>query len=283
MNKAAKASLMDKALIAAIQMVSSDDLEDNLKTTKSLVEKAASQGAKMLVLPENFALMASSSKQITDVKETLGEGRVQSFLAELARNNNIWIIAGSLPITSPDSSRAYACCLVYDDSGKLVNNYNKIHLFDVDTPDKKQRYKESKTFHPGNQAIVIDSPFGKIGLSICYDLRFPELYRKLLDAAATIIVAPSAFTYDTGLAHWELLCRTRAVENLCYMIAPNQGGTHSNGRQTYGHSMIVSPWGEVLAEAGESGEKVVLAEIDQSKLNVLRQTFPAIEHRREIR
>ena len=274
---------MNKLLIAAIQMVSSDNVEDNLKTVKILVKKAVSQGARLLVLPENFALMASSSRQIADVKETLGEGRIQTFLAELAKTHHIWIIAGSLPIASSDPSRAYACSLVYDDSGCLVNHYNKIHLFDVDTPHKKHRYQESKTFYPGDQAVVIDSPFGKIGLSICYDLRFPELYRELIEAGATIIVAPSAFTHDTGLAHWELLCRTRAIENLCYIIAPNQGGTHSNGRQTYGHSMIVNPWGEVLGEATRSGEKVVLAEIDQSKLSSLRRTFPAIDHRRMIR
>lgn len=270
---------MDKLKIAAIQMVSSDQLGENLKATKSLVTQAVSKGAKLVVLPENFALMAKHSKQLLSIAEQLGEGKIQSFLSELSKSNSCWIVAGSMPITSALEDKVYATCLVYNDVGEQVAYYHKIHLFDVDIADGKGRYRESDTFLAGNESVVIDTPFGVMGLSICYDLRFPELYRELLQQGAELIVAPSAFTELTGQAHWSLLCRARAVENSCHLIAANQGGQHNNGRSTFGHSMIVGPWGDVLSELAIN-EGITIATLKKSELNKVRTSLPAIQHRR---
>jgi len=271
--------MMNELRVAAVQMVSSDQLSDNLKAVKSLVTEAVSKGAKLVVLPENFALMARNSKQLLSIAETLGMGAIQSFLSELSKSCSCWIVAGSVPITSPIQDKVYATCLVYNDEGERLAYYHKIHLFDVDIADGKKRYRESDTFLAGDNPIVVNTPFGVMGLSICYDLRFPELYRALLQQGAQFIVAPSAFTELTGQAHWSLLCRARAVENSCYLIAANQGGEHNNGRSTYGHSMIVDPWGDVLSELG-TNEGTVTATFKKSELKKVRASLPAIQHRR---
>jgi len=266
-------------VVAALQMVSGDVLDENLACVATLLEEAVTSGAQMVVLPENFALMPKCSEQLITIAETLGDGLVQDFLSGLAKKYGCWIVAGSLPIRAPHSKKVYAACLVYDDKGQQLAYYYKVHLFDVEVADNKEQYRESDTFLAGDQAVVVDTPFGVLGLSICYDLRFPELYRQLLQQGAEFIVAPSAFTETTGQAHWSLLCRTRAVENSCYLIAANQGGMHINGRSTYGHSMIVDPWGEVLSEL-KTGPGMVLETLVKNKLNKVRKSFPAIEHRR---
>jgi nitrilase len=270
---------MNEFKVAAVQMCSSDQLSDNLKTVTSQVQLAVSKGAQMVVLPENFALMAKHSEQLLSIAEVLGKGKVQCFLSELAKKYGCWIVAGSMPIKSTLEDKVYATCLVYNESGKQESYYHKIHLFDVDLADNKGRYRESDTFVAGIEPVVVETPFGIMGLSICYDLRFPELYRALLQQGAEFFVAPSAFTEVTGEAHWALLCRTRAVENTCYLIAANQGGLHNNGRSTYGHSMIVDPWGNVLSELDVS-EGMIISTLEKSKLNKVRKSLPAIQHRR---
>ena len=265
--------------VAALQMVSGDVIEKNLECVEALLKQAVEKGAQMVVLPENFALMPRHSEQLLSMAETLGEGMVQDFLSVLAKKHGCWIVAGSLPISAPNSKKVYAACLVYNDSGQQLAHYYKVHLFDVEVADKQEHYRESDTFLAGEQAVVVDTPFGLLGLSICYDLRFPELYRELLQLGAEYIVAPSAFTETTGQAHWSLLCRARAVENSCYLIAANQGGEHINGRSTYGHSMIVDPWGKVLSEL-TTGTGIVLDTLTKKKLNKVRHSFPAIKHRR---
>lgn len=271
--------MVDTFCVSAIQMVSTDVLEDNLLKANVLISNAVFQGAQLVVLPENFSLMGLHSDEILQQAESLGKGYVQTWLANTAKNHNVWIVAGSFPLISPEKGRVYSSCLVYDSSGYQVAHYNKIHLFDVELTDKQESYCESKAFYPGDAVAVVETPFGIMGLSICYDLRFPELYRQLVDKGANFIVAPSAFTAITGQAHWQLLCRTRAVENQCYLIASNQGGVHTNGRRTYGHSMIVDPWGVVLAEA-KQGADAVVATMDKSHVEKIRKTFPAIKHRR---
>lgn len=270
---------MNEFKVAAVQMCSSDQLNDNLKTVTSQVRLAVSKGAQMVVLPENFALMAKHSEQLLSIAEVLGKGKVQCFLSELAKKYGCWIVAGSMPIKSALDDKVYATCLVYNELGKQESYYHKIHLFDVDLADEKGRYRESDTFVAGADVVVVKTPFGIMGLSICYDLRFPELYRALLQQGAEFFVAPSAFTEVTGEAHWALLCRARAVENTCYLIAANQGGVHNNGRSTYGHSMIVDPWGDVLSELGVS-EGMIISTLEKSKLNKVRKSLPAIQHRR---
>lgn len=265
--------------VAAVQMVSTDRLGENLEAVENSVRKSVEKGAQLIVLPENFALMAKHSKQLSAIAEPLGQGAIQRLLSELSKKYRCWIVAGSLPVLSANKNKVYAACLVYNDSGERVAHYYKMHLFDVDITDTTGRYRESDTFMAGDEAVVVMTPFGLMGLSICYDLRFPELYRQLLQLGAEFFVAPSAFTELTGRAHWSLLCRARAVENTCYMIAPNQGGHHINGRTTYGHSMIVDPWGDVLAELG-TGEGLAIATLNKTHLDKIRTSFPAAQHGR---
>ncbi|MBV1897741.1 MAG: carbon-nitrogen hydrolase family protein [Cycloclasticus sp.] len=273
-------AMMKKELtVAAVQMTSSDQLADNLTAVEYWVNQAVSEGAKLVVLPENFALMAKHSGQLLSIAETLGEGAIQSFLSELSKKTACWIVAGSLPISSPVQDKVYATCLVYNAKGERQAYYHKMHLFDVDIADGKKRYRESENFLAGDSPVVVNTPFGKMGLSICYDLRFPELYRELLRQGAEFMVVPSAFTELTGQAHWSLLCRARAVENSCYMIAANQGGQHNNGRSTFGHSMIVGPWGDVLSSL-DIDNGIALATFKKSELNKVRTSLPAIQHRR---
>jgi len=264
---------------AAVQMQSGDDVAENLEQAHGLLEEASTRGAALAVLPENFALMPKRSREKTAIAEQPGEGPIQTFLSETAERLGLWIVAGSLPLVSPDSRRTYGASLVFDPAGALNAVYRKIHLFDVDLADSKESYRESRSMYPGDEVVVVPTALGKLGLSICYDLRFPELYRELVDAGATLLSVPAAFTATTGRAHWHTLLRARAIENLAYVIAPGQTGTHPDGRSTYGHSVIVDPWGNVLGEL-EEGSGVVVAPIDPERVERLRREFPALANRR---
>ncbi len=264
---------------AVIQMTSSDSVESNLSNALHLLQQAADDGARLAVLPENFAFMGLHETDKFTIQETEGQGPIQDFLKHVAQKLNIWLVAGSLPMTCADAGKVRSACLVIDGQGVVRARYDKIHLFDVNLPDGSENYRESSTFEPGNTRVLLDTPVGKLGLSICYDLRFPELYRQLVDQGAEVLVAPSAFTEKTGRAHWQVLLRARAIENQCYVLAPNQTGEHSNGRKTYGHSLIIDPWGSVLADAG-ADPGVVWADIDLDRLTELRGAFPVLKHRR---
>lgn len=266
--------------VAAIQMVSGDDVKTNLARAGDLIAKAAAQGARLIVLPENFSAFGGGRQLQIGTQERTPDGPVRQFLAQQAREHGVWIIGGSIPIAdSPDAARVFSACLVFNPQGEQVARYNKMHLFDVDVEDKQGSYRESKHFYPGEAPAMVDIEGIRVGLAICYDLRFPELFRTLWSDGAELFVLPSAFTFVTGAAHWELLVRARAIENLCYVIAPNQGGQHNSQRYTWGHSMIVSPWGDILATA-EQGEAVVVAELDFDQQKQQRAQLPVHTHRR---
>jgi predicted amidohydrolase len=265
--------------VACIQMASGPNVGANLLEAERLINQAVRQEAGLVVLPENFAIMGQSERDKVDVREAEGEGPIQEFLAEQAARHGIWLVGGTVPLAASDPDKVRAACLVFDDGGKQVARYDKIHLFDVDLVDTDEQYTESETIEPDDRIVVFDSPFGRIGLSVCYDLRFPELYRQQLDAGMEVLVVPAAFTAITGRAHWEVLVRARAIENLCYVVAADQGGYHLNGRETHGHSMIVDPWGIILNSLAR-GPGVVSATIDLGRLESARRNFPSIEHRR---
>lgn len=269
--------------VAVLQMVSGADIQKNLHQVESLIQRAVDQGARLVVLPENFALLSSEKLYAAGMRERGPERPIRTAMASQAKHHGIWIVAGSIPLAQrPDGgnmkSKVRAVCFVYDDQGNEVARYDKIHLFDVDVDDEYGGYRESDYIERGAAAVVVDTPLGKLGLSICYDLRFPELYRQLVDQGAQLLCIPSAFTRTTGAAHWETLVRARAIENICYVLAPDQGGRHSPRRETYGNSMIVSPWGEVLARH-DTGEAVVVADIDLAYLARLRNRMPIMKHR----
>jgi nitrilase len=268
--------------VAALQMSSGADRDANLAIAVRLLRVAAARGARLAVLPENFSLMAQRDADRRALAEADGAGPVQDFLARTARELDLWIVAGSVPLTNAPGERSSQSCLVYDASGRRVARYDKIHLFDVDLPGRAESYRESAHMAPGDAVVTLDTPAGRLGLSICYDLRFPELYRQLLSAGAQWFVVPAAFTAPTGEAHWEPLLRARAIENLCYVVASAQWGLHSNGRRTWGHSLIVDYWGRVLTQLPE-GEGVVTAAIDLVAQAEARRTFPALTHRVVLR
>lgn len=265
--------------VAVVQMVSTAVVSENLGRARALVEQAARDGARLVALPENFALMAKRQSDVLAIAEQAGDGPVQNFLSDLARDCGVWLLGGTLPIQGPDRRRVYASSLLIDGQGQQRARYDKIHLYDVSLPGSSEFYRESDTFMAGDSLAVTDTPLGRLGMSICYDLRFPELYRTLQSKGSELIVVPSAFTARTGKAHWHVLLRARAIENLCYILAPNQGGAHANGRATYGHSMIVNPWGEILAEA-DPGEAIIHARLDRDALHDMRGRFPVLEHGR---
>jgi deaminated glutathione amidase len=265
--------------VAAIQMTSSADVAGNLASARALLRGARAQDAAVAVLPENFAFMGRSEAARLAVAEEAGSGPIQDFLAGAASQLGLWIVAGTIPVRLPGEERVAAASLVFDAQGRQVARYDKIHLFDVDVPGKLESHRESKGVRPGLQPVVVDTPVGRLGLAVCYDVRFPELFRLLLDQGAEWFSLPSAFTVPTGRAHWELLLRARAVENLCYLVAPAQSGFHENGRETHGDSMIVEPWGRVVARLPR-GTGVITAELDMVRQRRLRQDFPAVEHRR---
>ncbi len=272
---------MSKLKAAAIQMTSGDDVAANLSAAGRLLLRAAEDGAQLAVLPENFAFMGAKEKDKLAHAEAEGSGPIQEFLADAARQFKLWIVAGTAPVAVPgDPGRVYAASLIYDAEGVARGRYDKIHLFDVDTPGG-ERYRESNSIAYGElRPAVLATPLATIGFSVCYDLRFPELFRALTAQGAQVLTVPSAFTEKTGEAHWEVLLRARAIENQCFVIAAGQGGTHPGGRRTWGHSMIVDPWGVVLAQCLEEGEGVALAELDFEALLKLRQNFPVLSHRR---
>lgn len=260
--------------IAGIQMASGPHVASNLSEAERLIEIAAAQGAKLVALPEYFAIMGIKDTDKVKVREKEGHGPIQSFLSKIAKQNDIWIIGGSIPLECKDPKKVRNACLVYDNKGKQVARYDKIHLFGLDLGN--EHYREESTIEAGDKVVTLDTPFGKIGLSICYDLRFPELFRAM--GEVDLIVVPSAFTETTGKAHWESLIRARAIENLSYVLAPAQGGYHTSGRETHGNSMIVDPWGVVLDRLPR-GSGVVLASINSGYQKSLRNSLPALKHR----
>ena len=260
--------------VAAIQMVTGPDVAANLQEAARLIEMAAAQGAKLAALPEYFCLMGMKDADKVAAREQDGSGPIQEFLSETARRLGIWLIGGSVPLVSSRPDKVRNSCLVYDDAGKQVARYDKIHLFGLELGS--EHYSEEETIEAGSGVVALESPFGRIGLSICYDLRFPELYRSM--GKVDIILAPAAFTATTGRAHWETLLRARAIENLAYVIAPAQGGYHVNGRETHGDSMIVDPWGVILDRLPR-GAGVVIANINPEYQASLRNSLPALDHR----
>lgn len=267
--------------VAALQMNSGSVVDDNLELADSLMGQAAAGGCKLVLLPENFALMPERGKDKARYAEEAGSGPIQAFLADRAARHGLWIVAGSMPLVSPEiaAERVYGACPVYSPDGEARALYRKIHLFDVDLVEKQESYRESHSMYPGDELVSVDTPAGRIGLTICYDLRFPEMYRGLVDDGATVFTVPAAFTATTGEAHWHVLLRARAIENLAYVIAAGQYGEHPDNRSTYGHSLICDPWGRILAEAAE-GNCVVAADIDPDLPARLRGEFPALANRR---
>ena len=272
---------MTTSVAAVIQMTTSSDVAANLATARGLLERAHAQGAVLAALPENFAIMGRKEADKVAVAEIAGEGPIQAFLGHTARELGMWIVGGTIPLRDEaEPERVAAASLVFDERGRNVARYDKIHLFDVDIPGREERYRESATVVPGVQPMVTTTPLGRLGMAVCYDVRFPELFRVLQSQGAEVFSLPSAFTAPTGRAHWELLVRARAVENLCYVLAPAQSGTHENGRETYGDSMIVDPWGHVVARVAEAGPGLAVAEIDRTLQHELRGRFPALAHRK---
>jgi len=263
--------------VAAIQMTTSADRDGNLAAARRLLEEAARQGASVAALPENFAFMAVKEADKLAIAEVDGEGPIQRMLAAAAREFGLWIVGGTIPLRTAEAGRVAAACLVYDAKGERRARYDKIHLFDVRVSERES-YRESATVAPGSAPTVLDTPAGKVGLSVCYDMRFPELYRQLSAAGARWLCMPSAFTAPTGRAHWQTLLRARAIENLCYVVAPAQSGIHANGRETYGDSLIVDFWGRVLTRLPR-GTGVIAARFDPAGQDESRRTFPALDHR----
>ena len=260
--------------IAGIQMASGPYVSANLSEAERLIEIAVNQGAKLVALPEHFAIMGLKETDKVAVREKEGSGPIQRFLYKTAKKHDIWLIGGSVPLESSVPNKVRNACLVYDNKGKLVARYDKIHLFGLNLGN--ENYKEQNTIEAGDEVVILDTPFGKIGLSVCYDLRFPELYRAM--GEVDLIVVPAAFTETTGKAHWECLIRARAIENLSYVLAPAQGGYHLSGRETHGNSMIVDPWGVVLDRLPR-GSGVVIATINTGYQASLRKSLPALKHR----
>jgi len=267
--------------VAALQTVSTPDVARNIETAGRLIAQAALEGAELVALPEYFCLMGHRDEDKLDHAEAPGRGPIQDFLAAQAKAHGLWLIGGTLPLRSGTPARARNACCVYAPDGTLAARYDKIHLFCFD--NGRERYDEARVLEAGNTPVAVQAGPLRVGLSVCYDLRFPELYRLLSYTPGALpcdlLSVPAAFTYTTGRAHWELLLRARAVENQCYVLAPAQGGVHENGRRTWGHSMIVDPWGDVLAVRPE-GEGLVLAEVDPQRIAAVRRQLPALAHRR---
>ena len=259
---------------AVVQMVSTPKVEENLAAAGELVAWAAGEGAKLVALPEYFCILGMRERDKLAAREKDGAGPIQDFLAASAARHGVWLVGGSVPLECADPGKVRNSCLVYDAAGARVARYDKIHLFGLELG--AECFDESATIEPGTEPRAVESPFGRIALSVCYDLRFPELYRGL--APMDVILVPSAFTATTGRAHWETLLRARAIENLAWVLAPAQGGRHPNGRETHGHSMVVDPWGKIVAEQA-AGPGVVVADIDPAVQAKLRKSLPALTHR----
>jgi nitrilase len=266
---------MKSVQLAAIQMVSAPEVAANVATVRRLVGDAAQQGAQFVLLPEYWPIMGMHESDKASHAEHPGEGPIQQCMSELAREHGIWLVGGTLPLVSEEAGKVLNTIMVYDPQGKRVEHYHKIHLFSFTKGEES--YDEARTIVHGSEIKTFEAPFGRVGLSVCYDLRFPELYRAMGECA--LIVMPAAFTYTTGKAHWEILLRARAIENQCYVLAAAQGGKHPNGRRTWGHSMLIDPWGEVLA-VREEGEGVVQGELDPQVIARVRENLPALKHRK---
>jgi len=268
-----------KPKIAAVQMATGPNVSANLLETERLVAEAADNGARLVVLPENFAFMGKRDQDQLSLVEADNDGPLQEFLSQTAKKYGIWLVGGTVPLQAHDAGKVRAACMLYDDRGQRTARYDKVHLFDVHLVDADERYVESATIEPGDAVVVADTPLGRVGLAVCYDLRFPEMFRAMLDKGVEIIAIPASFTAITGKAHWEVLVRARAVENLAYVVAAAQGGYHINGRETHGHSMLVDPWGTVLAQVAR-GNGTVTCDFDRDYQATVRRTFPVISHRR---
>ncbi len=260
--------------VASIQMVSAPDVPSNLATAARLVAQAADAGAQLVVLPEYFALMGLNDTDKVKAREPWGDGPIQRALADMARCHQLWLVGGTLPLEAPEPDKVYNSCVLYGPDGQAAARYDKIHLFGFS--GLGERYCEADTITPGKEIVAVDTPLGRMGLSVCYDLRFPELFRAM--GEPDIIILPAAFTAITGQAHWEPLLRARAIENQCFVIASGQGGVHASGRATHGHSMVIDPWGVIVAEQAQ-GEGVVLAQLDRRQLASVRTRLPALAHR----
>ena len=260
--------------VGAVQMVSGDDVDANLAAAATLIAEAVGGGARLVVLPEYFGIFGARPSDKVTVREADGDGPQQRFLAAEARRHDIWLVGGTVPVACADPARVRSACLVYGPDGRRVARYDKIHLFAFARGE--ERYDEGRTIEAGRTPATFDLPCGRVGLSVCYDLRFPELYRGFGDVS--LLVVPSAFTATTGAAHWHLLLRARAVENQCYVLAAAQGGTHPGGRRTYGHSVLIDPWGRIVAEH-EDGAGIVVGDVDPARIAEVRTQLPALAHR----
>ncbi len=269
---------MSQPVVAAVQMNSAADVARNLESARRLLAQARERNACLAVLPENFCFMERTQGERRNIVERDGDGPVQEAVAAMAREFRLWIVAGTQPIAVAGEARPANACIVYDGAGRRVARYDKIHLFDVDLPDGREGYRESSNATPGAKPVLVDTPAGRLGLSVCYDLRFPELFRQLVSEGAEIFSVPSAFTGPTGRAHWEILLRARAIEDLCFVIAAAQSGLHDNNRETYGDSLIADYWGRVLAREPR-GSGVVVAALDREAQRATRGSFPALQHR----
>ncbi|MDH3451499.1 MAG: carbon-nitrogen hydrolase family protein [Gammaproteobacteria bacterium] len=267
--------------VAAIQMASGPNVQANLLEAERLITRAVAQGASLVVLPENFALMGMHDHDQVHARETPGAGPIQEFLANTAARRDVWLVGGTLPLVAQNAQRVRETCQVYDPAGQCVGSYAKMHLFDVHIEDTGESYNESAVIEAGAAPLVVDSPLGRIGVAVGYDLRFPELFRHMVAQGMEIAAVPSAFTRITGQAHWESLLRARAIENLCFIVAAAQGGYHFSGRETWGHSMIIDPWGAPLG-CVRSGTGVAVEELNRAQLLRTRKNFPVIEHRRFV-
>jgi nitrilase len=268
-----------KKKVGAIQLASGSNVSANLLEAERQTEVAVKQGAELIVLPENFAFIGRNCSDTNALREEPGDGPLQSFLSQLASRLGVWVVGGTIPLEADHAAKWRAACTVYDARGRQIARYDKQHLFDVNLVESDEQFVESESIESGDRVVVIDSPVGRLGISVCYDLRFPELYRAMLDRGVEVIALPAAFTAITGRAHWETLVRARAIENLAYVIAAAQGGFHIASRQTYGHSMIVDPWGTKLAER-ERGNGCVVAAVDRDFQHTTRRNFPCLDHRR---
>ena len=269
---------MTRPVVAAVQMTSAADVERNLAAAQRLLAGAREREACLAVLPENFCFMGRNEAERRRIVERDGDGPIQEAVSRMARELKLWIVAGTQPLAVDGDARPANACVVYDDQGRRVARYDKIHLFDVDVPGGREGYRESANAAPGSKPVVVDCPAGRLGLSVCYDLRFPELYRRLVSEGAEIFSVPSAFTGPTGRAHWETLLRARAIEDLCFVVAAAQSGLHDNNRETYGDSLVVDFWGHVLAREPR-GSAVVTAALDREAQHATRTSFPALKHR----
>lgn len=263
--------------VAALQMASGPNVAANLMEASRLIRQAAGEGAGLVVLPEMFAIMGHNDQEALTAAEEYGSGQIQDFISRKAKKYGVWVVAGTIPLRTDKPAKYAAASLLYNDQGAQVARYDKIHLFDVRVEEEDQVYTESNTVAPGRAATVVDTPFGRLGMTVCYDLRFPELYRHLVQQGVEIITVPSAFTEVTGIAHWEPLLRARAIENLSYIIAPAQGGYHVNGRTTWGHSMVIDYWGRIRGQLNK-GAGITLLDINLDELRTTRKSFPVLEH-----